>query len=143
MSDKIAEICARHAADANDAAVLHPELSPTWALAGWRAHDDRGYLLAECERLQGLLRTLSRDMSEEIESLTRQKKATAWIASAGAAQHRAKIEQLTRERDEARAVVSTLEIVGKAADDKLARMQEEIERLHKAHETACLGGSHD
>jgi hypothetical protein len=51
MSDKIAEIRARHAADANDAAVLHPELSPTWALAGWRAHDDRGYLLAEIERL--------------------------------------------------------------------------------------------
>lgn len=52
MSDKkIAEIRARHAADANDAAVLHPELSPTWALAGWRAHDDRGYLLGEIERL--------------------------------------------------------------------------------------------
>lgn len=98
---------------------------------------------AEVERLKGLLSTLSRDMSEEIESLRRQKKAAEWIASAGAAQRRAEIERLTRERDEARAVVSTLEIVGKAADDKLARMQEEIERLHKAHETACLGGSHD
>lgn len=48
--DEIAEIRARHAADANDAAVLHPELSPTWALAGWRAHNDRGYLLAEDAR---------------------------------------------------------------------------------------------
>lgn len=51
MTDKIAEIRARHASDANDAAVLRPELSPTWALSGWRAHDDRSYLLAEVERL--------------------------------------------------------------------------------------------
>ena len=50
------------------------------------------------------------------------------------------IEKRTRERDEARAAISTLEIVGKAADDERAKLFAEIKRLHKAHETACLGG---
>lgn len=39
-----------------------------------------------------------------------------------------------------REIISTLEIVGKAADDERARPQKEIERLHKAHEAACRGG---
>lgn len=88
MTDKIAEIRARHEAGA-------PGEMPIWALA--QADADREFLLAEVERL-------------------------------------------ACQRDEARAVISTLEIVGKAADDERARMQKEIERLHKAHETACLGG---
>lgn len=50
------------------------------------------------------------------------------------------IADLRAEVERLREIISTLEIVGKAADDERARMQKEIERLHKAHETACLGG---
>ena len=50
-NDKIAEIRARHEVDAKIATVVNPQLPPSWTLAGWRAHDDRGYLLAEIERL--------------------------------------------------------------------------------------------
>ena len=55
MTDKIAEIRARHEVDAKIATVLNPELPPTWTLAGWRAHDDRAALLAEVERLRAAL----------------------------------------------------------------------------------------
>jgi hypothetical protein len=60
MSDKIAEIRARH--EIND------------RYRGWHpgAHKDRAALLAEVERLQGLLNGFSRDMVEEIERLTRE-----------------------------------------------------------------------
>ena len=56
--DEIAEIRARHEVDNRYRDGWHPG-----------AHDDRATLLAEVERLQGLLRTLSRDMAEEIERL--------------------------------------------------------------------------
>ena len=49
MSDKIAEIRARHEVYTKVATVLN---SPTWTRAGWRAHDDRATLLAEIERLR-------------------------------------------------------------------------------------------
>ena len=53
MSDKIAEIRARHEVDTKIATVLlNPELPPTWTLTGWSAHDDRAALLAEVELLR-------------------------------------------------------------------------------------------
>lgn len=49
-------------------------------------------------------------------------------------------EFLLAEVDRLRSVISTLEIVGKAADDERAKLFAEIKRLHKAHETACQSG---
>ena len=52
LIDKIEQIRARHEVDTKIATVLlNQELSPTWTLAGWWAHDDRAWLLTEVERL--------------------------------------------------------------------------------------------
>jgi hypothetical protein len=60
MSDKIAEIRARHEVDTEVAAVLN---LPTWARAGWRAHEDRGWLLAEVERLRAAARNALNELN--------------------------------------------------------------------------------
>lgn len=91
----------------------------------WNQAKENADLRAEVERLQ------KRD-AEWTE------KAAAWMASAGAAQRLDGYRRLASELNEARAevermraVVATLEIVGKAADDERQTMRERIEQLHE------------
>lgn len=68
--DLISDIRKRHEHDAMMTDFLRvPKLHWAQTPAGWWAHRDRAMLLAEVERLQGLLADLSRDMAEEIERL--------------------------------------------------------------------------
>lgn len=66
MSDKIAEIRARHEVDTEVAAVLN---LPTWARAGWQAHNDRTTLLAEVERLREALKSIDELNPDALDAL--------------------------------------------------------------------------
>ena len=70
--NRIAEIRKRHAFADEHKSVIRPS-GFSWTIPGWQAHNDRTFLLFEVERLQGMLKCLSRDMAEEIEKLTRER----------------------------------------------------------------------
>lgn len=52
MTDKIAEIRARHEDNASIGSIIHgPDHPPRWTLVGWKAHHDRAFLLLELDRV--------------------------------------------------------------------------------------------
>lgn len=102
LTDKIAEICARH-----------NHIEETW----WapddpcvnQAHDDRGYLLAEVERLNAEVEKLYNEDTKTRHAL----KGWVFVCPDGG-------DEPTHER--------------------VAAVVAEVERLHRAHQSACEGG---
>ena len=116
--DKIAEIRERHASDA--------EWSGGWAQICPRTHDDRGYLLAEDARK-------ARHIEELREKIDAERSCACSFDAQGdvCAAHSPALAEARAEVERLQAVVATLEIVGKAADDERQTMRERIEQLHE------------
>ena len=109
MSDKIAEIRARH-----EFAGTHMRPAEFyWTIPGWIAHIDRAFLLAEVEDL--------RDETERLQSNNDN-------LTLECGEVRAEVERLTRQRDEARAEVERLR---KEMLEVAEELENEEPRSHK------------
>lgn len=121
--DKISEIKWRH---------LHDEhWRVVWSSMGIeticpQTHDDRGYLLAEDARK-------ARHIEELREKIDAERSCACSFDAQGdvCAAHSPALAEARAEVERLQAVVATLEIVGKAADDERQTMRERIEQLHE------------